>query len=123
MRFNRNWKTVWDSRKCFVFLSCASEIGQCVPVFGRFFEVHGCGRFFHLLHQFLLNFFSFSGKELARGNNLATVIFKAHVADAWSGAVLEMGVKAVLVIVLAGGERAAPAQIEFTASQDERVAR
>src|SRR5204863_5545987 len=72
--------------------------------------------------QLRLHFFALAFEEAARGEHLLQVLLTCHVADAWSSAEFQMAIEAMLVILLAGSERAAAPQVELPPNQLQRVA-
>ena len=79
--------------------------------------------FFICSSKFPLHFVGLAVQKIAGGHDLLPIILARDVADARRGAVFEMAVEAMLVILLARRERAAAAQIEFAPRQRQRVAR
>ena len=89
---------------------------------GRFLEIELGGRLAHLVFELVFHFGALAGEEIASGMDLHQIQLTRHVADAGGRAHLQVGVEAVVIVLLSRVERATTAQVELVPDKVQRAA-
>ena len=97
------------------------QIGDQVAKLGGFLEVELGSGIFHLCFEVAGHLVTLAIQEIAGGKHLHPVLLPGDIADAGSGADLQMGVKAVAIVRFARVQHPAATEIELLAGQSERA--